>query len=256
MSPVRRVRRVIRKIDPWTVLKVTLLLNAIGALAFVLGSIIFWSVFVNAGIPEKISEFAEKLTLSFEPDGPTYFRVVLLLSIIWTVGTTGLLTVSSLLYNLISDVVGGIEVVVLEETLVVPAQAAQQRAAAPATPKVRAAWFRRKPAPEAEVPPATGPPRPAPVPAPAVEPASAPTVEPAARPMPAAEAPAPDLPTAETPAPSAAPAVPASEDAAATDARRQAEVEAEAEVIPVEAAADAAEGDEAADEPVVEASRA
>ena len=50
--PVRRVRRIIRRIDPWTVLKVSLVFNAIAALAFVLGSVIFWSVFVN-GKPAK-----------------------------------------------------------------------------------------------------------------------------------------------------------------------------------------------------------
>jgi hypothetical protein len=127
MSPVRRVRRIIRKIDPWTVLKVSLVFNALLGLAFVLGSVVFWSVFVNAGIPEKISELAEALTLSFNPDGPTYFRIVLLLGVIWTVLATGFATLAALLYNLISDIVGGIEVVVLEETLAAPAQQVQQR---------------------------------------------------------------------------------------------------------------------------------
>ena len=35
--PVQRVRRVLRKIDPWTVLKVSLVFNAIMALVSVLG---------------------------------------------------------------------------------------------------------------------------------------------------------------------------------------------------------------------------
>lgn len=117
MSPVRRVRRVIRRIDPWTVLKVSFVFNAIMALAFVLGSIIFWSIFVNAGIPDRLTEFAESLTLSFEVDGELYFRVVLFLSVIWSILMTGLATLGSVLYNLISDTVGGVEVVVLEEVI-------------------------------------------------------------------------------------------------------------------------------------------
>lgn len=125
--PVRRVRRVIRKIDPWTVLKVSLVFNAILGLAIVLGSIVFWSIFVNAGIPDRISELAERLTLSFEPQGETYFRIVVLLSVMWTVVSTGLATVGAVLYNLISDVVGGIEVVVLEETLAPASQVAAPR---------------------------------------------------------------------------------------------------------------------------------
>ena len=42
---IQRVRRVIRKVDPWTVLKVSLIFNALMALAFVLGTVIFWAIF-------------------------------------------------------------------------------------------------------------------------------------------------------------------------------------------------------------------
>ena len=57
---VRRVRRVIRKIDPWTVLKVSLFLNAIGALVFVLGVWVTWSLAVQRGIPDRAAEFFDK----------------------------------------------------------------------------------------------------------------------------------------------------------------------------------------------------
>ena len=116
--PVQRVRRVIRKIDPWTVLKVSFVFNAIVALIFVLGTVIFWSVFVNAGIPDQINELALLIGLEngFVMDGPVYFRVVLLLALIGTILMTGFLTLGAVIYNLISDLVGGLEVVVLEET--------------------------------------------------------------------------------------------------------------------------------------------
>ena len=116
--PVQRVRRVIRKIDPWTVLKVSFVFNAILALIFVLGTVIFWSVFVNAGIPEQINELALLVGLEngFVMEGPTYFKVVLLFGLIGTILMTGFFTLGAVIYNLISDLVGGIEVVVLEET--------------------------------------------------------------------------------------------------------------------------------------------
>lgn len=128
--PVQRVRRVIRKIDPWTVLKVSFVFNAIVALIFVLGTVIFWSVFVNAGIPEQINELALLIGLEngLVMDGPTYFRVVLLLAVIGTILMTGFLTLGAVIYNLISDLVGGLEVVVLEET-------ALPAVTRPATPK-------------------------------------------------------------------------------------------------------------------------
>jgi hypothetical protein len=116
---VQRVRRVIRKIDPWTVLKVTLVFNAIMALVFVLGTVIFWSIFVNAGIPEKINDLALLIGIEngINLEGAVYFRIVLLLSVIGTIMMTGFFTLGAVVYNLISDLVGGIEVIVLEETL-------------------------------------------------------------------------------------------------------------------------------------------
>jgi len=118
--PVQRVRRVIRKFDPWTVLKVSFVFNAILALIFVLGTVIFWSVFVNAGIPERINELALLIGLEngLTLEGPVYFRVVMLLAIIGTILMTGFFTLAAVIYNLISDLVGGIEVVVLEETAI------------------------------------------------------------------------------------------------------------------------------------------
>ncbi|HEY5649804.1 MAG TPA: DUF3566 domain-containing protein [Acidimicrobiia bacterium] len=115
---VQRVRRVVRKIDPWTVLKVSLVFNAIMALVFVLGTVIFWSIFVNAGIPQKINDLALLVGLEngINLDGAVYFRIVLLLSVIWTILVTGFFTLGAVVYNLISDLVGGIEVIVLEET--------------------------------------------------------------------------------------------------------------------------------------------
>jgi hypothetical protein len=116
--PVQRVRRVVRKIDPWTVLKVSLVFNAVMALVTVLGTVVFWSVFVNAGIPERINELA--VTIGIENgitlDGPVYFRIVVLLAVVGTVLMTGLFTLGAVVYNLISDLVGGVELVVLEES--------------------------------------------------------------------------------------------------------------------------------------------
>jgi len=124
---VRRVRRIIRKIDPWTVLKVALILNTVAALVFVLGLWVMWSIAVQRGIPDRLSDLAESLTLSFTADGALYFRVVLLLAVIGAILGAGLMTLFAVLYNLVSDVVGGIEVVVLEETFNMPAVTTQAR---------------------------------------------------------------------------------------------------------------------------------
>ena len=112
---VRRVRRIVRKIDPWTVLKVSVILNSVGALIWTLGVWIAWSIAVQRGIPEAFVEVFDRLTIAVTPDGQLYFRVVVMFAIVMVIVLTAAMTLAAVLYNLISDVVGGVEVVVLEE---------------------------------------------------------------------------------------------------------------------------------------------
>lgn len=122
MATVRRVRRIIRKIDPWTALKVSALVWAVLALALVLGMVIFWSVLERAGIPDRLTEFLVEITLIDEGTRPfanteQFLRFLIFSSVAWWVLMTGATVGGAVVYNLVSDVVGGVEVVVLEETL-------------------------------------------------------------------------------------------------------------------------------------------
>lgn len=129
MATVRRVRRIIRKIDPWTTLKVSALVWAVLALAILLGIVIFWSIVERAGIPDRITEFMIEITLIDEGTRPfanteQFLRFAIFSSVAWWVLMTGFSVAGAVIYNLVSDVVGGLEVVVLEETLnpVIPPQ--------------------------------------------------------------------------------------------------------------------------------------
>lgn len=131
MATVRRVRRIIRKIDPWTTLKVSAVVWAVVALGMVLGFVIFWAVLERAGIPHRLTEFMIEITLLEEGSRPfanteQFLRFVIFGGVVWWVLMTGISTAFAIVYNLVSDVVGGLEVVVLEETLnpAVPSQQA------------------------------------------------------------------------------------------------------------------------------------
>ena len=121
MVRVNRVRRIIRKIDPWTVLKVTLVLNFIVSLTVVLGLSILWVLLVNAGVPQGLEDIARRLALldqdaSLVGNIETLFTSVVSLAAVYMLTQTALATVGAFFYNLVSDLVGGIEVVVLEES--------------------------------------------------------------------------------------------------------------------------------------------
>lgn len=122
MATVRRVRRIIRKIDPWTSLKVSAVVWAVLALALVLGIVIFWSIVERAGIPDRLTEFMVEITLIDEGTRPfanteQFLRFAIFGSVVWWILMTGATVAGTVIYNLVSDVVGGLEVVVLEETL-------------------------------------------------------------------------------------------------------------------------------------------
>ncbi len=122
MATVRRVRRIIRKIDPWTALKVSAVTWAVLALALVLGIVIFWSILERAGIPDRLTDFMIEITLIDEGTRPfanteQFLRFAIFGSVVWWIMMTGMTVAGAVIYNLVSDVVGGLEVVVLEETL-------------------------------------------------------------------------------------------------------------------------------------------
>ena len=121
MVKVNRVRRIIRKIDPWTVLKVTFVLNFIVALTMVLGFSILWVLLVNAGVPQGLEDIARRLALldadaSLVGNVEPLFSSVVFLATVYLLTQTALATIGAFFYNLVSDLVGGIEVVVLEES--------------------------------------------------------------------------------------------------------------------------------------------
>ena len=121
MVKVNRVRRIIRKIDPWTVLKVTFVLNFIVALTMVLGFSILWVLLVNAGVPQGLEDIARRLALldadaSLVGNVEPLFLSVVFLATVYLLTQTALATIGAFFYNLVSDLVGGIEVVVLEES--------------------------------------------------------------------------------------------------------------------------------------------
>ena len=121
MVRVNRVRRIIRKIDPWTVLKVTLVLNFVVALTVVLGFSIMWVLLVNAGVPQGLEDIARRLALldqdaSLVGNIEPLFTGLVSLAVVYMLTQTAIATVGAFFYNLVSDLVGGIEVVVLEES--------------------------------------------------------------------------------------------------------------------------------------------
>jgi hypothetical protein len=117
---VRRVTRVIREIDPWSAFKVGLVFHLVVYFTVLIASVLLWSVASATGTIDNIERFLMSFGWeSFQFHGWTLLLnevllgllLVALLTIVWVLGAT--------MFNLITDLVGGIRVSVLEEEVLV-----------------------------------------------------------------------------------------------------------------------------------------
>jgi len=131
MATGRRVRRVIRKIDVWSVLKVTVAFFLSIALIIVLAAVLLWAAADILGVVGGFEKFMSSVgfeNFRFLPG--QLFRGFLAFSLVLVLLGTGLSVLAAVLYNLISDVIGGLELSILEEEVEpvrVPAPATEAR---------------------------------------------------------------------------------------------------------------------------------
>lgn len=127
----RRVRLVVRRVEPWTVLKFSVLLFATLYLVFLVAGLVLWAAATATGLRENIEKFIGELIASndFKILGPTMLRASIVGGLVLVVMGTGANVLMAVLYNLISDVIGGITVVFEER----PTRR-RQRAGAPIDP--------------------------------------------------------------------------------------------------------------------------
>jgi hypothetical protein len=110
----RRARLVLRRLDPWSVLKFSLLfylcLMLVGLLVFA----VIWFVLVNMGVFDEITKFAGNFNLTVAFPAAKVFRWYITLGVLGVVIWSVVTVLLTLLFNLINDITGGIEVVLAE----------------------------------------------------------------------------------------------------------------------------------------------
>lgn len=117
---IRRVTRVIRDIDPWSVFKVGLVFHFVAYLIMLVALVLLWSVASATGTIDNIQQFMKSFGWeSFEFKGGQLFVNVMVLGLLGVVLATALWVLAATIFNLITDLVGGIRVTVLEEEVVV-----------------------------------------------------------------------------------------------------------------------------------------
>ena len=116
MAQPRRGRRTVRKFDVWTVTRASLLLYLSLLVVFMVAGTMLWLIAALTGTLDAIETAIETLAAfdSFRFVGFQLFTGTLLIGLILSLVGTGVNTLIAVLYNLISEVVGGIEISVEE----------------------------------------------------------------------------------------------------------------------------------------------
>lgn len=115
----RRVRRVIRHIELWSVLKISLIFYLCLWLIMIIAGLVLWSFAAESGTLDSIEELVESLfALDEEGEfwgGGTIFRAYAVMSLALCIAGITFTVLLAGLYNLISDLTGGVRITVIEE---------------------------------------------------------------------------------------------------------------------------------------------
>ncbi|HUP75000.1 MAG TPA: DUF3566 domain-containing protein [Acidimicrobiales bacterium] len=145
----RRVHRLVRHVEPWSVLKLALVFYFCLWVIMLVAGAILWRVAVSSGVIDNIEAFIESLLVldNFRFNGDELFRAYAVGGLLMVLIATGFTVLATVLFNLISDLIGGVRVTVIQEETARPGpERPFERGPGPERP------FERGPGPEREVP--------------------------------------------------------------------------------------------------------
>lgn len=112
----RRVKRVIRRIELWSVLKLSLVLLTCFYAAVLATLVVIWNVAYSSGQIENLQKFLADVGLeNYRFYGDRMFKACAAIGAVGVLAGTVLAVITTALINLISEITGGIRLVVIEE---------------------------------------------------------------------------------------------------------------------------------------------
>jgi len=116
---VRRVTRVIRDIDVWSVFKVAVVIHAALYVVMLVTGVLLWNVASATGTIDNVEQFLTSFGWdSFTFKGGQLFTSSAVGGLFLIVLGSGLWVLGAVIFNLVTELVGGLRVTVLEEEVV------------------------------------------------------------------------------------------------------------------------------------------
>jgi Transmembrane domain of unknown function (DUF3566) len=115
---VRLVKRTVKRVDPWSVLKMSLFYYTIFFIVWMIGVAVLFSFVESTGIFQTIEEVGDGIEVealsNFEISLGVVLRWAAYIGIAMVLLATLINVILSFLYNLGSDIVGGVEMTFVE----------------------------------------------------------------------------------------------------------------------------------------------
>ncbi len=116
---VRKVTRVVRHVDPWTVFKVAAIFSLVVYGVLLTAGVLLWNVANTTGTVDNLERFFESFGWEqFEFNGGQIYHAAWIAGLFGALALTGFAVLGATLFNLITDLVGGVRFTVLEEEVV------------------------------------------------------------------------------------------------------------------------------------------
>lgn len=116
---MRRVTRVVRDIDVWSVFKVGIIFHLVVFVIALVAVALLWSVANSTGTIDNVENFFESFGWeSFTFNGAALFSNFFAFGLLTAILFTALWVIGAVMFNLITELVGGVRVTVLEEEVV------------------------------------------------------------------------------------------------------------------------------------------
>ncbi len=113
----RKVRRLVRHVEPWSVLKISLIFYFCLWVIMLIAGVILWRLAVSTGTIDNVEKFVTELFAleSFTFNADQIFRASAIGGLVLVVFGAGFTVLMAVLFNLISDITGGMRFTVVEE---------------------------------------------------------------------------------------------------------------------------------------------
>ena len=111
------MRRIVRRVELWSVLKLSLIFYLCLWAVLLVAGVIIWNIVVSSGLVGRIEDFIVQIfgLESFAFDSQQIFRVYALGGLVSAFLATLFNVLAAILFNLISELVGGLRIMLVEE---------------------------------------------------------------------------------------------------------------------------------------------